>query len=520
MRHLNSTAVATAAAAYQRCRARTGAAAAVAHRTAVDAGPTGRQRRPWTDRRPTFARPAVPWPCQSPCAAHGAADCAGEVGAVLDARPRGLLGSALIVAGSASERRCGAGATDVTAAAPTRLGGRRGVVLLPGERAARRDLRAGAGACRRPGAPRARPRAARAGPAGAAAGPGRRRAGVPRLGAGQRGAPRRRSTHGIAAAVRWRWSAALSGWGPARARRRPPAPNQNGLAVTRARPPTGSACAPPATCAADARADPGGPARVPRTALLPAGAARSLRPAVRALRCRSTTETQRVSALDEGVADVAVAVHHRRPAGGGRPGPARRRPAAAAGRERRPVVSARAVDRHGGRRCEHARRVSARLDTASLIFLNWRVERRGQRRRRRGTRLAARHGLLTRPADGRAMLPCRAYAVGLAGRGLEARRGRGRRRGDQELAQLARMPPLRATAEAPAAAGRIGRSGSSSPASSTPRATERVMSSGYTDRSRSRFGDTKPPCSGPDRGRLRASRGSAAALSLPPRHAA
>ena len=110
------------------------------------------------------------------------------------------------------------------------------------------------------------------------------------------------------------------------------------------------------------------------------------------------TETQRVSALNEGVADVALLFTT--------DGYLATGDLVLLRDDRRlqpvenvvPIVSARAVERYGGRVASTLDAVSARLDTASLVFLNWRVSVAGNDVAGEARGWLRRHGLLTRPA--------------------------------------------------------------------------------------------------------------------------
>jgi osmoprotectant transport system substrate-binding protein len=110
------------------------------------------------------------------------------------------------------------------------------------------------------------------------------------------------------------------------------------------------------------------------------------------------TETQRVTALDEQVVDVAVlfTTDGRLATGdlvllqddrGLQPA-----------ENVVPIVTSRAVERYGDRVVRTLNSVSARLDTASLVFLNWRVTVAGKEVAAEARGWLRRHGLLTPPA--------------------------------------------------------------------------------------------------------------------------
>jgi osmoprotectant transport system substrate-binding protein len=107
-------------------------------------------------------------------------------------------------------------------------------------------------------------------------------------------------------------------------------------------------------------------------------------------------ETQRVTALEEGLVDVAVVFTT--------DGLLAARDLVLLADDRGlqpaenvvPVVSDRAVDRYGPQVVDTLDAVSAQLDRASLTFLNWRVEVAGGSARSEARGWLLRHGLLPR----------------------------------------------------------------------------------------------------------------------------
>jgi osmoprotectant transport system substrate-binding protein len=110
------------------------------------------------------------------------------------------------------------------------------------------------------------------------------------------------------------------------------------------------------------------------------------------------TETQRVTALDERVVDVGLLFTTDGHLATGDLVLLRDDRGLQPVENVVPIVTSRAVERYGDRVVRTLDSVSARLDTASLVFLNWRVTVAGKEVAGEARGWLRRHGLLTRPA--------------------------------------------------------------------------------------------------------------------------
>ncbi|MGB8649767.1 MAG: ABC transporter substrate-binding protein [Mycobacteriales bacterium] len=173
------------------------------------------------------------------------------------------------------------------------------------------------------------------------------------------------------------------------------AQDQNGLAVTRAtatrlRLRTTSDLRVPSRSLAL-----GGPAECPHRAYCLAGLQRVYGLAFRAF-VPYATETQRVTALEEGVVDVAVVFTTDGLLAAGDLVLLADDRGLQPTEQVVPVVSQRVLDRYGTRVTRALDAVSARLDSPGLTFLNWRVEVAGGDVRAEARGWLLRHGLLPR----------------------------------------------------------------------------------------------------------------------------
>jgi osmoprotectant transport system substrate-binding protein len=110
------------------------------------------------------------------------------------------------------------------------------------------------------------------------------------------------------------------------------------------------------------------------------------------------TETQRVTALNEQVVDVALLFTTDGHLATGDLVLLRDDRRLQPAENVVPIVTSRAVGRYGDRLVRTLDSVSARLDTASLVFLNWRVTVAGKEVAGEARGWLRRHDLLTRPA--------------------------------------------------------------------------------------------------------------------------
>jgi osmoprotectant transport system substrate-binding protein len=110
------------------------------------------------------------------------------------------------------------------------------------------------------------------------------------------------------------------------------------------------------------------------------------------------TETQRVTALNERVVDVALLFTTDGHLATGDLVLLRDDRGLQPAENLVPIVTSRAVERYGDRVVRALDSVSARLNTASLVFLNWRVTVAGKDVAGEARGWLRRHGLLTRPA--------------------------------------------------------------------------------------------------------------------------
>jgi osmoprotectant transport system substrate-binding protein len=109
------------------------------------------------------------------------------------------------------------------------------------------------------------------------------------------------------------------------------------------------------------------------------------------------TETQRVTALDERVVDVAVLFTADGHLATGDLVLLRDDRSLQPAENVVPIISSRAVARYGDRVVRTLDAVSARLNTPSLVFLNWRISVEGKNVAAEARGWLRRHGLLTRP---------------------------------------------------------------------------------------------------------------------------